>query len=73
MYDLTAAYLLIIVLLIYSGVMTYLYWREKKKGQRGRDLLDRDVDVKIEEIGDRLKEIREHSERTKIDLDDEDW
>jgi len=70
---LTAAYLLIIVLLIYSGVMTYLYWREKKKGQRGRDLLDRDVDVKIEEIGDRLKEIREHSERTKIDLDDEDW
>jgi len=72
-YDLTAAYLLIIVLLIYSGVMTYLYWREKKKGQRGRDLLDRDVDVKIEEIGDRLKEIREHSERTKIDLDDEDW
>ena len=69
----TAAYLLIIVLLIYSGVMTYLYWREKKKGQRGRDLLDRDVDVKIEEIGDRLKEIREHSERTKIDLDDEDW
>ncbi len=68
-----AAYLLILVLLIYSGIMTYLYWREKKKGQRGDRFLERDVDMKIQEIGDRLEEIKQDSERTRIDLEDEDW
>jgi len=70
---LTEAYLLILGLLIYSGIMTYLYWREKKKGHRGDRALERDVDMKIQEIGDRLEEIKQDSERTRIDLEDEDW
>ncbi len=66
-------YWIILVLLIYSGVMTYLYWREKKKGSRSDKYLDRDVDIKIQEIGNRLEEIKRDSERTRIDLEDEDW
>ncbi|MFW6064097.1 MAG: hypothetical protein ACOC8Y_00820 [Candidatus Natronoplasma sp.] len=54
------AYLLILVLLIYSGIMTYLYWKEKKKNRRGGELLNGDVDIKVQKIGDRLEEIKKN-------------
>ncbi len=67
------AYILILVLLVYSGIMTYLYWKEREKSRRMSENLEGDVDIKIQEIGDRLKEIKRESERTSIDLEDEEW
>jgi len=66
-------YLLILLLLIYSGIMSYLYWREKKKSRKADKSLEEDVDIKLQEIGDRLEKIKRGSKRTKIDLEDEDW
>jgi len=71
-YELTAAYLLILALMIYSVLVTYLYLRLKSK-KRKRDKRDDDLDMKIQEIGTRLDRIREESRETNIDLDDEDW
>ncbi|MBS3781886.1 MAG: hypothetical protein KGY66_03850 [Candidatus Thermoplasmatota archaeon] len=67
------AYLIILVLLIYSIIMTYLYWREKKKGRKKDEAIEDDVDIKIQEIGDRLEEIKRESKRSNLDLEDEDW
>lgn len=72
-YDWMIAYFIILILLIYSVIVTYLYWRERKKGRKGDKFSERDVDIKIQEIGDRLEEIKRDSERTRIDLDEEDW
>ena len=66
-------YIIILALLIYSGLMTYLYWREKRKQGRQSEFVDRDVDMKIQEIGNRLEEIRRESKSSQVDLDDEDW
>ncbi len=66
-------YLFIFILLIYSAIMTYLYVREKSKNDRESGSLEGDVDIKIQEIGNRLEEIKRESEQTKIDLEDEDW
>jgi len=67
------AYLLILVLLIYSLIMTYLYWKEREKSRRRSETLEGDVEIKIQEIGDRLQEIKRESEKTSIDLEDEEW
>lgn len=66
-------YLFILILLIYSAIMTYLYFREKRKARRAGEPLEGDVDIKIQEIGNRLEEIKRESDQTRIDLEDEDW
>lgn len=73
MCDLIRVYLLILALIIYSGLITYLYFREKNKQDEEKDL-DNDIDVKIQEIGERLHEIKKGKKRgTSIDFEDEDW
>ncbi|MFP4001394.1 MAG: hypothetical protein ACLFSM_03660 [Thermoplasmata archaeon] len=49
--------LLLSVLIVYAGLMTYLYLKEKSKREEVNGY-DNDIDLKIQEIGERLEEIK---------------
>lgn len=58
MYELIIYLLLLLsVLIVYAGLMTYLYLKEKSKREEVNGY-DDDIDLKIQEIGERLEEIK---------------
>lgn len=69
----TYIYAIILILIIYTCLMTYLYVKEKSKKEEKE--FDREIDEKIYEIGKRLERIKERSSDDihDLDLEEDGW
>jgi len=64
-----AALIAIVILAIYAVIITYLYKKEKKEDEP--QVQKEKVDMKIEEIRERLSEVESFTYPEKIDIEEE--
>ncbi len=64
-------YIVILVLILYSVLITYLYGKERKNARTIGEPLENEVDIKVSDIRKRLEEVKNDANRLeKVEIDD---